>query len=105
MNIIRSVEKPVAWKTKSFKSTLSTQVKLSDEEADSIMTKIIDEQVDEKKDKEGPGLGTRFMDKVDFCLIPIVYLFRMTFSLLSLAFFLAIYFPTIVTKVLKNTTK
>ena len=43
------------------------------------------------------------MDKLDFFLIPFVYLFRMTFSILSLALLLALYFPTIVTKALQNT--
>ena len=42
------------------------------------------------------------MDKLDFCLIPFVYLFQMTFTLLSLALFLATYFPTYVMKALKN---
>ena len=42
-------------------------------------------------------------DKLDFCLIPFVYLFRMTFSILSLALLLALYFPTIVTKAPHNT--
>ena len=48
-------------------------------------------------------VGSRCMDKLDFCLIPFVYLFWMTFSILSLALFLALYFPTIVTKALQNT--
>ena len=43
------------------------------------------------------------MDKLDFYLIPFVYLFRKTFSILSLALFLALYFTTIVMKALQNT--
>ena len=48
-------------------------------------------------------MGSICMDKLDFCLIPFVYLFRMTFSILLLALFLALYFTTIVTKALQNT--
>ena len=43
------------------------------------------------------------MYKLDFCLVPFFYLFRMNFSILSLALFLALYFPKIVTKALHNT--
>ena len=43
------------------------------------------------------------MDKLDFCLIPFVYLFWMTFSILSLALSLALYFPKMFTKALQNT--
>ena len=50
-------------------------------------------------------MGSRRMDKLVFCLIPFVCLFRMTFNILSLALFLALYFPTIVQKALQNTAK
>ena len=50
-------------------------------------------------------MGSRRMDKLDFCLIPFVYLFQMTYNILSLALFLALHFPTIVRKALQNTAK
>ena len=53
----------------------------------------------------GPDVGSRRMDKLDLCLIPYVYLFQMIFSILSLALFLALYFPEIVKKVLQNTAR
>ena len=50
-------------------------------------------------------MGSRRMDKLDFCLIPFVYLFRMTYSILSLALLLELYFPTIVKKAPQNTAR
>ena len=47
-------------------------------------------------------MGSRRMDKLDFFLVQFVYLFRMTFSILSLAIFLALHFPTIGRKALQN---
>ena len=55
-----------------------------------------------KRKRVGPDVGSRCMDKLYFCLIPFVYLFQMTFSILSLALFLALNFPTIVRKALQN---
>ena len=50
-------------------------------------------------------MGSIRMDELDFCLIPFVYLFRITFSILSLALFLALHFPTIVRKALQNAAR
>ena len=58
-----------------------------------------------KGKRVSPDVGSRCMDKLDFCLIPFVYLFRMNFGILSLALFLSLHFPTIVRKALQNTSR
>ena len=51
----------------------------------------------------GPELaGNKFIDKLDFCLIPFIYLFRKTLIILS-AFTFIVHIPSIIGREFKNT--
>ena len=78
---------------KSFKSSLTTHIDLSGAEVERIITRMMTQSKEESEDAFAKILGpehtgSKFMDRLNFCLIAFVFFLQMTLTILSVAMFL-----------------